>query len=117
MQLGYVFYIFNQELQKSSQHREEWKFLLLIAISIFKVFISCVLGYNLLILTNYCSGRSLLNCAPYAPSRLCALPIISTRLTRLRALPIINTRLRAYAPYTPYALYAPLFCLVLCCYN
>ena len=32
---------------------------------------------------------SLLNCALYAPSRLCALPIISTRLTRLRA----------YAPY------------------
>ena len=62
---------------------------------------------------------SLLNCAPCAPSRLRALPIINTRLhaytpTRLRTLPIINTRLRAYTAYTPYA---PLPCLVLCCYN
>ena len=40
----------------------KWKFaikwnLLLIPISIFKVFISCVLGYILLILTNYCPRR------------------------------------------------------------
>ena len=38
-------------LNKSSQHREKWKFLLSIPISIFKVFISCVLGFILLILT------------------------------------------------------------------
>ena len=33
--------------------KKKWIFLLLIPISIFKVFISCVLGYILLILTNY----------------------------------------------------------------
>ena len=38
-------------LNRSSQHREKWKFLLSIPISIFKVFISCVLGFILLILT------------------------------------------------------------------
>ena len=53
----YVFYIFNQELNKSSQHREKWKFLLLIPGSIFKVFMSCVLGYILLILKNCCPRR------------------------------------------------------------
>ena len=42
------------------------------------------------------SVEILLNYAPCAPSRLCALPIIDTRLTRLRALPIIHTRLRAF---------------------
>ena len=52
---------------------------------------------------------SLLNCAPWVPSRLRALPIINTRL---RALPIINTCLRAYTLYAPYA---PWSCLVLCC--
>ena len=57
MLVGYVFYIFNQELNKSLQHWEKWKFLLLIPTSIFKVFISCVLGYNLLILANYCPRR------------------------------------------------------------
>ena len=45
--------------------------------------------------------KILLNCA-------------STRLTHLRALLVINTRLHAYALD---ALYAPLPCLVLCCYN
>ena len=38
-------------LNKSLQHRKKWKFLLSIPISIFKVFISCVLGFILLILT------------------------------------------------------------------
>ena len=51
--------------------------------------------------------QSQLSCAPCAPSRLRALPIIDTRLTHLRALralPISNTRLarltrlHAYAP-------------------
>ena len=37
--------------------KKKWIFLLLIPISIFKVFISCVLGYILLILTNYYPRR------------------------------------------------------------
>ena len=46
---SYVVYIFNQKLNKSSQ-QEKQKLLLSIPIYVFKVFMSCVLGYIFLIL-------------------------------------------------------------------
>ena len=65
-------------------------------------------GFELCLILYLLVNISLLNCAS---SRLRALPIIDTRLTRLHNVPIINTRLRAFN-LTNKRL-TRLFCLVL----
>ena len=51
--MGMLLYFDPGVKQILATKKKKWIFLLLIPISIFKVFISCVLGYILLILTNY----------------------------------------------------------------